>query len=84
MSVEQQAISGLKWTGAARFVSQTVSWVVTLIVIRLLAPADYGVMAVSAVIISIFSTAAELGLSASLVVGGQRAQAQVACVGAPR
>jgi len=67
VSIERQAISGLKWTGAARFVSQTVSWVVTLIVVRLLAPADYGVMAVSAVIISIFSTAAELGLGASLV-----------------
>jgi O-antigen/teichoic acid export membrane protein len=67
MSIESQAISGLKWTGAARFISQTVSWAVTLIVVRLLAPADYGVVAVSAVIISIFSTAAELGLGASLV-----------------
>jgi O-antigen/teichoic acid export membrane protein len=67
MSVESQAISGLKWTGAARFISQAVSWAVTLIVVRLLAPADYGVVAVSAVIISIFSTAAELGLGAALV-----------------
>jgi O-antigen/teichoic acid export membrane protein len=32
-----------------------------------LAPADYGVVAVSAVIISIFATPAELGLGASLV-----------------
>ena len=67
MSIESQTISGLKWTGAARFVSQTFSWAVTLIVVRLLAPADYGVVAVSAVIISIFSTAAELGLGAALV-----------------
>ena len=67
MSIERQAISGLKWTGAARFVSQAVSWVVTLIVVRLLRPADYGLVAVSAVIISIFSTAAELGLGAALV-----------------
>jgi O-antigen/teichoic acid export membrane protein len=67
MSIESQTISGLKWTGAARFISQTFSWAVTLIVVRLLAPADYGVVAVSAVIISIFSTAAELGLGAALV-----------------
>jgi O-antigen/teichoic acid export membrane protein len=67
MSIESQAISGLKWTGAARFISQTFSWAVTLIVVRLLTPADYGVVAVSAVIISIFSTAAELGLGAALV-----------------
>lgn len=67
MSIESQAISGLKWTGAARLISQTVSWAVTLIVVRLLAPADYGVVAVSAVIISIFATPAELGLGASLV-----------------
>jgi O-antigen/teichoic acid export membrane protein len=67
MSIERQAISGLKWTGAARFVSQTVSWAVTLIVVRLLAPADYGIVAVSAVVISIFSTDAELGLGVALV-----------------
>jgi len=67
MSIEHQALSGLKWMGAARFLSQTASWAVTLIVVRLLTPSDYGLVAISTVIVSIFSTTAELGLGAALV-----------------
>jgi teichuronic acid exporter len=67
MSIERQAISGLKWTGATRLVGQAARWAVTLIVVRLLAPTDYGVAAVSSVIISVFSTVGELGLGTSLV-----------------
>lgn len=67
MSIERQAISGLKWTGATRLIGQALGWAVTLIVVRLLAPADYGIAAVSTVIISVFSTVAELGLGASLI-----------------
>jgi len=60
-------MSGLKWTGATRLIGQALGWAVTLIVVRLLAPADYGIVAVSTVIVSVFSTVAELGLGASLV-----------------
>jgi O-antigen/teichoic acid export membrane protein len=67
VSVERTALSGLKWTGAARLIGQVLSWAVTLIVFRLLAPADYGIAAVSAAIISVISTVAELGLGASVV-----------------
>jgi O-antigen/teichoic acid export membrane protein len=67
MSIERQALSGLKWTGGTRLIGQAVRWAVTLIVVRLLAPADYGTAAVSSVIISIFSTGGELGLGTSLV-----------------
>ena len=67
MSIEQQALSGLKWTASARLIGQVLSWAVTLIVVRLLAPADYGIAAVSAAIISVISTVAELGLGASVV-----------------
>jgi O-antigen/teichoic acid export membrane protein len=67
VSTEQQALSGLKWTGSTRLIGQVLSWAVTLIVVRLLAPADYGMAAVSAAIISVFSAVAELGLGASVV-----------------
>jgi teichuronic acid exporter len=67
MEVERQAIAGLKWMTIAKLSGQGVSWVVTLIVLRLLSPADYGLMAISAVIISIMAGVAEFGLGASLV-----------------
>jgi O-antigen/teichoic acid export membrane protein len=67
MSVEQQAISGLKWTGAAKFIGQLISWVTTLAVLRLLAPEDYGLMAIVTALIALLSNIAELGLGASII-----------------
>lgn len=67
MSLEQQAIAGVKWSVVAKVVTQLVAWAVTLLVIRLLHPADYGLMALNAVVLSIFAGVAELGLGASLI-----------------
>jgi teichuronic acid exporter len=67
MQVEQQAAVALKWHAIAKLCSQAFSWAVTLIVVRLLAPEDYGLMAVSMVIISIIAGTAEFGLGSSLI-----------------
>jgi O-antigen/teichoic acid export membrane protein len=67
MSIEKQAASALKWTGLAKLVAQVVSWGVTLVVLRILAPADYGLIAIVSVIIAVLSSIAELGLGASLI-----------------
>jgi O-antigen/teichoic acid export membrane protein len=67
MSVERQAIAGLKWAGAAKFAGQLVSWVTTLVVLRLLQPKDYGLMAIVTSLIALLSNIAELGLGASIV-----------------
>jgi teichuronic acid exporter len=67
MDVERQTLSGLKWSTTAKLFTQITSWCVTLVVIRLLVPADYGLMALSAVIMSVFAGIAELGLGASLI-----------------
>jgi O-antigen/teichoic acid export membrane protein len=67
VTLEKQVISGLKWSAAAKLLTQVIAWAVTLLVIRLLVPGDYGLMAMSAVVISIFAGVAELGFGASLV-----------------
>jgi teichuronic acid exporter len=61
------AAAGLKWASIAKVVCQCVTWVITLVVIRLLDPADYGATAVAAVFVSVLATVAELGLGASLI-----------------
>ena len=66
-SIERQAIAGLKWSLAAKLLIQLFSWAVTILVIRLLVPADYGLMALCAVVIGIVTGVAELGLGASLI-----------------
>lgn len=67
MSIESRAVAGMKWTAASKLVAQIFAWAVTLYVMRLLAPADYGLMAMVAVVISFAATVAELGLGASIV-----------------
>lgn len=74
MSIERQAISALKWTGLAKLVGQLASWAITLVVLRILAPSDYGLMAIASVIVSILAGIAELGLGASVVQAARMSQ----------
>ncbi len=67
MSFRQKVLSGLYWTGSARLVSQILSWAITLVVIRLLTPADYGLLAMAMVFVSFLMLLGEAGLGAALV-----------------
>lgn len=80
MNVERQTVSALKWTGLAKLIGQAVSWAATLVVLRLLAPSDYGLMAIVSVIISLLANIAELGLGASVVQSHRLGPSDVAAV----
>ena len=67
MSIERKAISALKWATAAKVVVQLASWAGTLVIVRLLTPEDYGLMAKVAVVCAIAGAVAELGLGAAIV-----------------
>jgi teichuronic acid exporter len=67
MSLTKQVVHSLKWTAVLRTLAQAVSWSVTLIVMRLLNPDDYGLMTVAMVGVGVMSLIAELGLGAALV-----------------
>ena len=67
MSLRSQALSGLRWTVSVRLLSQLVTWVITLAVIRLLTPADYGLLAMATVFVAFLSMFSELGLGAAIV-----------------
>jgi len=52
MSLRSQALSGLRWSASVRLASQVFTWAITLVVIRLLTPADYGLLAMATVFVS--------------------------------
>lgn len=52
---------------ASRFGAQMISWVGTIIVMRLLMPQDYGLAAICTAVMSIVSMAAEFGIGAGIV-----------------
>ena len=65
--VLSRAVTGLRWTAAYRLGSQLFSWVVTVLVVRLLTPADYGLMAMAGVATGLAAVFDDLGLGTALV-----------------
>jgi O-antigen/teichoic acid export membrane protein len=55
------------WQGGAQLAGQLVSWAGTLLVVRLLAPEDYGLMAMVMLFLGFLFTVADLGVGAATV-----------------
>lgn len=67
LNLRQRVLSALKWLTAARTAGQLGTWVITLIVIRILSPEDYGLMAAVAVVLGLAALTNELGLTPALI-----------------
>ncbi len=67
MNLRQKVLSGLRWSAGLRFLGQFITWAITIIVMRLLSPQDYGLMAMAGVIITFLTMVNELGLGAALI-----------------
>ena len=65
--LKQEVAAALRWTSVAKFGGQIVNWAITLVVIRLLLPADYGLMAMINIVIGFLAMIAEMGFGASIV-----------------
>jgi teichuronic acid exporter len=66
-SLKRQALSGMRWTVSARVLVQLITWPATIIVMRLLNPRDYGLVAVSTIFIEFVTVFSDPGLAAGLV-----------------
>lgn len=66
-SFKSKVMRAFFWLGTGTFVGQFISWISTILVIRLLAPADYGLMAMAASVIALITMVSELGVGSSLV-----------------
>jgi len=67
VNIKEKVLSALRWTVLARVTAQAVTWGITLVVIRLLAPADYGLMAMSEVFFGLLLMLSDAGLGQALV-----------------
>jgi len=65
--LKERALSGVRWTVFGRLLVQLITWPSTIIVMRLLSPHDYGVVAVSTIVVGFVSLFGEPGLAAGLV-----------------
>lgn len=67
MDVRSRVLSAIRWNAAAKIASQLLNWAITIFVIRLLAPEDYGLMAMTMVFVTLVSGLADVGLGAAVV-----------------
>ncbi len=67
MDLREKVLSGLCWSAGVRFMGQLITWAITIIVMRLLTPEDYGLMAMAGVFISFLALLNELGLGAAMI-----------------
>ena len=67
MSLRAQVLSGFRWTASVRLLSQAITWAMTLLVVRLLTPADYGLLAMATVFVAFLTMFSEFGLGPAVV-----------------
>lgn len=67
MSIGKEVSSSIRWMAGMRVVSQIFTWAATLIVIRLLSPEDYGLMALASVVIGLLDILDDMGLASAIV-----------------
>lgn len=65
--LKQQALSGVFWTFLQQFSTQGISFVVSIILARLLLPSEFGLIAMIGIFMSIGATLMNAGLGTSLI-----------------
>ncbi len=61
------AVKSAAWYGATRLGGQLLSWAITIVLARLLAPADYGLYAIALSILTVLELLQEFGLGTAIV-----------------
>lgn len=72
-----RVIAGVGWVAGAKLVGQLASWLSTLLVMRILAPTDYGILAATSVVVGLSMLAAEFSLTSTLIHTRERDPAQL-------
>jgi PST family polysaccharide transporter len=67
MGLKKQVISGSYWSAASNIGAQAVNFAITIILARLLVPDDFGVIAISSVIVGVITLFQDLGMGSAII-----------------
>ena len=67
MSFAREAARSGLWFAGFRFITQSLSWVITVAIARILVPEDYGLMAMASILTGYVEIFSELGLGAAII-----------------
>lgn len=66
-AADRSLVRGLAWTGGVRWGGQILTWGSTVVVARVLSPADYGVVGMATVFTGLLTMVSEFGLGSAVV-----------------
>ena len=52
MSLKEKSVKSVFWVGGSKGFGQLISWVITIVLARMLTPADFGLMAMATIFIN--------------------------------
>jgi teichuronic acid exporter len=67
MNLKEQTIRAFLWLTSASYISLSFSWIVTILLARLLLPADFGLIAMAALFIGLLDLINEMGIGAAII-----------------
>jgi len=67
MEFRSQVLHALRWSILSKGVAQIISWSMTIIIVRILTPDDFGLMAIAMIFVNLVFMLNEIGLGAALV-----------------
>lgn len=65
--LDRSLVHGMAWTGIMKWSGQILTWVSTVLVARMLTPADYGIMAMATAFIGIVGMVSEFGVGSAVL-----------------
>lgn len=80
--LDRSLMHGVAWTGAMKWGTQVVSWAATLIIARILTPADYGLLTMATVYLGFIQLVNEFGLGPAIIKQRDLSEDQIAALGA--
>lgn len=66
-TLKQKIVSGFAWQSASKLIIQLFSWTTTILVARILAPEDYGIVAIQGIFTVTIGMVVDMGVSRGLI-----------------
>ena len=67
LSLKSRVVNAVFWLGITKLLGQALSWVLTIYIVRMLSPDDYGLMGMAGVFIGFIILFNELGLGSAII-----------------
>ena len=67
MSLKEKTVKGIIWNGVGKFVIQGLQLVISIVLARILTPADFGIIGIALIFIGLITLVNEMGVAAAVV-----------------